>query len=172
GNIEYANPKFVEVTGYSAKDVLGENLRIMKSNFLSSELYTSLWDTISSGYTWKGEFHNKKKDGTCYWEYATIFPVRNEKGEITNYIKVSEDISMKKRAKKQLDENLEYFAHLVDQIRNPLAILSGLAQIEIQNENTRVRILRQVARIEELIKKLDQGWMDTEDTRIFLKKYR
>lgn len=171
GNIEYANPKFVEVTGYTAEDVLGENLRIMKSNFLPSEFYTSLWDTISSGYTWKGEFHNKKKDGNYYWEYATISPVRNEKGEITNYIKVSEDITMKKRVKKQLDENLEYFAHLVDHIRNPLAILSGFAQVEVQNEKTKGRIIRQIDRIENIITLLDKGWMDTEDTRRFLKKY-
>jgi len=171
GNIEYANPKFVEVTGYTAKDVLGENLRIMKSNFLPSEFYRSLWDTISSGYTWKGEFHNKKKDGNYYWEYATISPVRNEKGEITNYIKVSEDITMKKRVKKQLDENLEYFAHLVDHIRNPLAILSGFTQVEVLNEKTKDRIIRQIDRIENIITLLDKGWMDTEDTRRFLKKY-
>lgn len=171
GNIEYANPKFVEVTGYTAKDVLGENLRIMKSNLLPPEFYRSLWDTISSGYAWKGEFHNKKKDGNYYWEYATISPVRNEKGEITNYIKVSEDITMKKRVKKQLDENLEYFAHLVDHIRNPLAILSGFTQVEVLNEKTKDRIIRQIDRIENIITLLDKGWMDTEDTRRFLKKY-
>ncbi|MCC7572249.1 MAG: PAS domain S-box protein [Candidatus Methanofastidiosum sp.] len=171
GNIEYANPKFVEVTGYTAKDVLGENLRIMKSNFLPSEFYTSLWDTISSGSTWKGEFHNRKKDGEYYWEYATISPIRNEKGEITNYIKVSEDITMKKRVKKQIDENIEYFAHLIDHIRNPLAILSGFVQVKVEEGDTKERLLRQVDRIEEIIKMLDQGWMDTEDTKRFLKKY-
>ncbi len=171
GNVEYANPKFVEVTGYTAKDILGENLRIMKSNLLPPEFYSSLWDTISSGYTWKGEFHNKKKDGNYYWEYATISPVRNEKGEITNYIKVSEDITMKKKVKKQLDENLEYFAHLVDHIRNPLAIISGFTQVEVQNEKTKDRILKQIARIENIIALLDKGWLDTEDTRRFLKKY-
>lgn len=171
GNIEYANPKFVEVTGYTAEDILGENLRIMKSNFLPPEFYTSLWDTISSGSTWKGEFHNKKKDGNYYWEYATISPVRNEKGEITNYIKVSEDITMKKKVKKQIDENIEYFAHLIDHIRNPLAILSGFVQVKVEDPETKDRLLRQVDRIENIITLLDKGWMDTEDTRRFLKKY-
>jgi len=81
------------------------------------------------------------------------------------------DITNPKKAKKQLDDNLEYFAHLVDHIRNPLAILSGFAQLEVENEKTRDRFLRQIDRVEEIIKQLDQGWMDTEDTRKFMKKY-
>ncbi|MCC7573758.1 MAG: histidine kinase, partial [Candidatus Methanofastidiosum sp.] len=69
------------------------------------------------------------------------------------------------------DDNLEYFAHLVDYIRNPLAIMSGFTQVEVENEKTRDRFLRQIDRIEELIKQLDQGWMDTEATRKFLRRY-
>ncbi|NPV50234.1 MAG: PAS domain S-box protein [Candidatus Methanofastidiosum sp.] len=171
GKIEYVNPKFSEVTGYTNQEIIGENLRVLKSNFLPPEFYSSLWDTISSGSTWKGEFHNRKKDGEYYWEYATISPVRNEKGEITNYIKVSEDITMKKKVKKQIDENIEYFAHLIDHIRNPLAILSGFIQVKVEEGETKERLLRQVDRIEEIIKMLDKGWMDTEDTKKFLKKY-
>jgi len=171
GDIEYVNPKFVETTGYSSEEILGQNLRILNSSFLPSEIYTSLWDTISSGSTWKGEFHNRKKNGEFYWEYATISPIRNKKGEIINYIKVSEDITIKKKAKKQMDENIEYFAHLVDHIRNPLAIMSGFIQIKIDDEETKERLLRQIDRIENIIILLDKGWMDTEDTRRFLKKY-
>ncbi|NYT13001.1 MAG: PAS domain S-box protein [Candidatus Methanofastidiosa archaeon] len=171
GNIEYVNPKFTEVTGYNFEEIRGENPRILKSKYLPQEFYKSLWDTISSGSTWKGEFHNRKKDGDYYWEYATIAPVRNNVGEIINYIKVSEDITMKKKVKKQIDENIEYFAHLIDHIRNPLAILSGFIQVKVEEGKTKERLLRQVDRIEEIIKMLDKGWMDTEDTKRFLKKY-
>ena len=78
---------------------------------------------------------------------------------------------MKKKVKKQIDENIEYFAHLIDHIRNPLAILSGFIQVKVEEGKTKERLLRQVDRIEEIIKMLDKGWMDTEDTKRFLKKY-
>ena len=89
------------------------------------------------------------------------------KGHITVVL----DITERKKSKKQLEENLEYFAHLVDHIRNPLAIMSGFIQVEVEKEKTKERLMRQIDRIEELIKQLDQGWMDTEETRRFLKKY-
>ncbi|HNV94645.1 MAG: Bacterioopsin transcriptional activator [Candidatus Methanofastidiosum methylothiophilum] len=172
GNIEYVNQKFSEVTGYASNEVVGKNLRILKSNTTSLEFYLNFWDTLLSGSTWKGEFHNKKKNDESYWEYATISPVRNKKGEITNFIKVSEDITLKKKVEKQIDENIEYFAHLIDHIRNPLSILSGFIQIKVEEEETRKRLLRQIERIEEIMRTLDKGWMDTEDTKIFLKKYK
>jgi len=292
--INYVNPKFTEVTGYSSSEAIGKSPRILKSGFLPEEQYEILWKTISSGGLWKGEFQNRKKDGTYYWESASISPVKNSIGEITHFLKVSEDITFKKLAEKelqekeetlrgilsaapvginlvqnrimkwsnhamaeitgyseneligsdtrflytneeeyekfgkvvqerknkvtkyeaqwitkdkrlidvlilarpinpydlskgvitivsditkskksqtQLDENLEYFAHLVDHIRNPLAIMSGFIQVEVEKEETKERLMRQIERIEELIKQLEQGWIDTEDTRRFLRGY-
>ncbi|KYC53233.1 MAG: hypothetical protein AMQ22_00344 [Candidatus Methanofastidiosum methylothiophilum] len=86
------------------------------------------------------------------------------------YRGIAKDITSLK-SQKQLDDNLEYFAHLVDHIRNPLAILSGFVQVQVENPETVERVQRQIDRIEEVIKQLDQGWMDTEDTRRFLKRY-
>ena len=85
---------------------------------------------------------------------------------------MSEDITLKKKVEKQIDENIEYFAHLIDHIRNPLSILSGFIQIKVEEEETRKRLLRQIERIEEIMRTLDKGWMDTEDTKIFLKKHK
>ena len=99
------------------------------------------------------------------------FIVRNSKGIITHYQGIIGDVTERKKSEKQLAENLEYFAHLIDHIRNPLAILSGFTQVEVENEKTKERLMRQIDRIEELIKQLDQGWMDTEETRRFLKRY-
>ena len=87
------------------------------------------------------------------------------------YITLVMDITESNKAQKQLDENLEYFAHLIDHIRNPLAILSAFVQIKVDDEKTKEVVIRQVDRIEALLKQLDQGWMDTEETRKFLKKY-
>jgi len=72
GNIEYVNPKFTKISGYTYAELKGQNPRILKSGEMSSQGYKGLWDTILSGEEWKGELHNKRKDGTLYWESACI----------------------------------------------------------------------------------------------------
>ena len=76
GNIEYVNPKFCEVTGYTREEAMGHNPSILKSGEQEPAFYEELWSTISGGNEWKGEFHNMKKDGTTFWEMASISPVR------------------------------------------------------------------------------------------------
>jgi len=109
GTIEYVNPKFEKISGYSAEEALGQNPRVLKSGDKSSEEYKDLWKTISSGHEWKGYFHNKRKDGTIYWEAATISPLRSDDGTITHYIAVKEDITDRKRAEDQLRLNATVF---------------------------------------------------------------
>jgi PAS domain S-box-containing protein len=100
GEIEYVNPKFSQVSGYSFEEVIGENPRILKSGEQPSEFYKELWDTIKSGGEWRGEFHNRKKNGELYWEYASISPVRNTEGVITHFLAVNEDITERKHLEK------------------------------------------------------------------------
>lgn len=76
GTIDYVNPRFCRLTGYSKEDIIGKNPRILKSGKISQEEYKYLWDTITSGKEWQGEFYNKKKDGTFYWEHSSISPVK------------------------------------------------------------------------------------------------
>ncbi len=102
GNIEYVNPEFTELTGYSYKEVIGKNPRILKSGEHSPEFYKELWDTITSGKVWHGEFHNKKKNGDLYWDYASISPIKNEKGKITHFLGVMENITERKSLEGQL----------------------------------------------------------------------
>jgi len=104
GNIEYVNPKFVEITGYSIAEVLGQNPRILKSGLHDASFYKAMWDTVLQGNVWKGEINNKKKNGDLYWESASISPVRNPNGEITHFIAVKEDITGRKLAARQLTE--------------------------------------------------------------------
>lgn len=98
GNIEYANKKFSEVTGYDFDEVAGQNPRILKSGYTTPEEYKRLWETITTGREWHGEFHNRKKNGELFWESATISPIINEHGEITHYLAVKEDITARKEA--------------------------------------------------------------------------
>lgn len=96
GDIEYVNPRFTKLTGYSLDEAIGKNPRILKSGDMDDEEYKVLWDTISNGDIWRGVFHNKRKDGSMYWEYAHIAPVKTKSGKITHYIAVKEDITRKR----------------------------------------------------------------------------
>ncbi len=109
GNIEYTNPKFYELTGYTQEEALGKNPNILNSGELPKEYYANLWKTIKAGKVGKGEFHNIKKDGTFFWEQAIISPVKNDKGKIINYIAVKEDITEKKEITARLEESEKRF---------------------------------------------------------------
>ncbi len=98
GNIEYVNKAFSLLTGYSAPEVLGKNPRVLKSGDKSSEEYRRLWRAISSGKEWTGEFHNRKKNGELYWEQALITAIRDDRGQITNYMAVKSDITERKQS--------------------------------------------------------------------------
>ncbi|GFE60570.1 ABC transporter substrate-binding protein [Geobacter sp. AOG2] len=107
GEIEYVNPKFCELTGYTAEEVVGQNPRILRGSILTPEFYGDLWNTILSGGLWHGEFLNKKKNDELFWEHATIAPIWNPQGELTNFIAIKEDIT----ERKMLQEKLDHMAH-------------------------------------------------------------
>lgn len=104
GNIEYVNPHFTLVTGYSFEEVLNKNPRILKGD-TPSEVYLTLWTTISAGNVWEGDFHNRKKDGTMFWEHTTISPISNESGKITHYMATKEDITERRNMEEQLRQS-------------------------------------------------------------------
>ncbi|HMM12256.1 MAG TPA: PAS domain S-box protein, partial [Bacteroidales bacterium] len=97
GNIEYVNEKFTQLTGYAKDETIGQNPRILQSGVQSKLFYQKMWETISSGEVWTGEFCNKKKNGELYWEWASISPMRNQQGEISHYIAIKEDITETKK---------------------------------------------------------------------------
>ena len=100
--IEYVNPQFTEVTGYTAEEALGQNPRILNSGVQPAEFYEDLWSTISAGKDWRGEFCNRKKSGELFWESASISSIRDASGEITHYVAVKEDITNRKRMEEEL----------------------------------------------------------------------
>jgi PAS domain S-box-containing protein len=107
GRMEYVNPKFEALTGYSRAEVMGQNPRILKSGEHDPSYYKNLWETIAAGKIWHGELHNRRKDGSLFWEIETIAPLVNEQGEIINYVAIKEDISSFKELQRQLREQNE-----------------------------------------------------------------
>jgi diguanylate cyclase (GGDEF)-like protein/PAS domain S-box-containing protein len=102
GLIEYVNPKFSELSGFSPEDVIGIKEMRLGSDVEDSKIANSIWKTIQQGEAWKGEFKTKRKDGSSYWESAVIAPIRNDNNEITHYLTVKEDITQKKITEEKL----------------------------------------------------------------------
>jgi diguanylate cyclase (GGDEF)-like protein/PAS domain S-box-containing protein len=102
GTIEYVNPWFTKITGYSSEEVLGRNPRLLKSSETHPETYRRLWDTLLSGKEWHGELLNTKKNGELYWCLEAISPLKNEAGEITHFVAITEDISERKQTEQTI----------------------------------------------------------------------
>ena len=140
GNIEYVNPAFTEHTGYAAEEAIGQNPRILQSGFMPKSVYEELWTTILSGKVWKGELQNRKKNGELFWERAIISSIRNNKGVVTNFIAVKEDITEQKYMVAALIEEKEhaeesdrlksaFLANISHEIRTPMNGILGFAQL-------------------------------------------
>lgn len=140
GAIEFVNPKFTEVTGYTFEEAKNKNPRILKSGLHSAEFYKDLWQTLYAGKLWSGEFHNRKKNGELYWENALISPILNEKGEIAHIVAVKEDITEKKKmiedlikAKEAAEEmnrvKSSFFANMSHELRTPLVGILGFSSL-------------------------------------------
>ncbi len=141
GLIEYVNPKFCELTGYSANEVKGKNPRFLKSGLTPESAYKELWQMITSGEQWEGEFCNKKKSGDIYWETAFISPIKDSEGKITHFIAMKEDITEKKALEEQLlrSQKMEMVGNLAGGIahdlNNQLTPLLGYIDLILQKED-------------------------------------
>ncbi len=115
GRIEYINPKFVQLTGFSRKEAIGKKPSVLKSGVHPPEFYEDLWGKIKRGKDWKGEFCNRKKNGELYWESALISPIKDEAGRITHIIGIKEDITPRKRAEEELNRHKKNLEVLVEE---------------------------------------------------------
>jgi diguanylate cyclase (GGDEF)-like protein/PAS domain S-box-containing protein len=120
GRIEYVNPCFSETTGYRLEDIVGKTPRILQSGHTSEGEYRALWSTIRRGDDWHGEFCNRRKDGTLYWNRAAISPVKAADGAITHFVAIQVDIGERKRVEQELRDSEQRFRSLVE--TSPLGI--------------------------------------------------
>ena len=123
GSIEYVNPRFTQVTGYSYEEALGKNPRILKTDFTAKDTHRQLWETITQGKEWHGEFVNHKKDGSLYIESATISAITDRDGVTTHYLAVKEDITERKGIEEALLTSEARFRSLFEQTHDAVFLL-------------------------------------------------
>jgi two-component system cell cycle sensor histidine kinase/response regulator CckA len=153
GNIEYVNRRFEEITGYGYKEVLGQNSRLLKSGEHSPDFYRALWDTITHGNSWQGEFHNRRKNGELFWESAAISPIKNDEGEITHFLGIKEDVTRHKLLEQQLihSQKMEAIGTLAGGVahdfNNMLSVIIGYSDFlltQIPEEDRKYNIIREI----------------------------
>ncbi|HJV91953.1 MAG TPA: PAS domain S-box protein, partial [Azonexus sp.] len=156
GSIRYVNPKFEQVTGYTSAEVLGRNARILSSGDKSRADYQALWQTITSGATWQGEFLNRRKDGILFWERASISPIVDEQGKVLHFLAVKEDITGRRRAELALQES-----------ENKLEIILDSVDAFIYIKGTDYRYRYANRRVCELFGRPMEGIVDHHDAEFF-----
>ncbi len=149
GNIEYVNPRFTVVTGYTLQEVAGKTPRVLKSDETSPETYRELWKTITTGKEWRGELRNRKKDGTLYWASTSISPITNHGGTVTHFVGIAEDITQRKQIEAEARRHRDELAHfgrvsimgematsLAHELNQPLTVISGCTQLALDKLRT------------------------------------
>jgi diguanylate cyclase (GGDEF)-like protein/PAS domain S-box-containing protein len=130
-NIEYVNEAFINTTGYSREEIIGQNSRVLHSSNTPKITYDELWKTLTAGKTWQGEFRNKRKDGSEYSEHAIISPIRQPDGRITHFVAIKEDITKKKRDEAEI-HRLAFYDTLTG-LPNLILLMEHVAQLLLKS---------------------------------------
>ncbi|OHD25970.1 MAG: hypothetical protein A2Y38_19300 [Spirochaetes bacterium GWB1_59_5] len=185
GTIQFVNPKFTAATGYTSEEAVGENPRLLKSGEFPKESYQELWNTISSGRTWHGHFHNKRKNGELYWEDAIISPVMDGNGTIHHYFALKEDITERKRMQElmrlqsqAMDSAPGYIlicdALIPDQpiiyANQAFEILTGYSKSEVVGKNP--RFLQGVNKHQTGLEEIRRGLRENAPSQVLIQNYR
>jgi PAS domain S-box-containing protein len=134
GAIEYVNPRFSEMTGYSAKEAIGQNPRILKSGHHPDSFYKDLWDTILSGRTWRGEILNRKKNDEEFWESTSVSAIKNDDGEISHFVAAKQDITDQKQAEEVVRNSQQRLGQIIDFLPDPTWVIDSEGKVVTWNQ--------------------------------------
>ena len=140
GRIEYVNPRFTEMTGYTLGEIQGQNPRFLKSGETGSDIYRDLWRTLLSGGVWRGELEDRRKDGSTFWAGVIIAPIKSEQGTIDHFVAIHEDITERKEIERRMAEAMrqtevanraksELLANMSHELRTPLNAIIGFSNM-------------------------------------------
>ncbi|MEJ2543081.1 MAG: PAS domain S-box protein [Calditrichaceae bacterium] len=171
GKIQYVNPQFEKVCGYSFEELIGNNPSVLKSGVHDEDFYRNMWQTISKGEIWEGEIYNKTKKGDLYLERLMIFPFKNKQEEITHYIGLRVDDTDKRKAEalKHIKELAGGIAHEFSQPLQVITISLAMMETKMRGNDLYARIKRMVDKIVALVSNLknitelrQQDYLDTQ----------
>jgi PAS domain S-box-containing protein len=183
GNIEYVNPAFCKITGYTPEEAIGQNSRILKTDYNEKQSHENLWRNLNNNLPWRGIFCNKKKNGDLYWEQAVLSPIFNEQGIKTNYVAVKEDISarvqLENEKEKLIEEltaslkDLKQFTYITSHnLRAPITNLIGIIELldmDLIEDKTTLLLLegfkKSTLKLNETLQDLIQTLIIKEDTK-------
>ena len=174
GAIDYVNPKFVDVTGYTPAEVIGRKPNILKSDGNPPELYKDIWTRLASGREWRGDLQNRKKNGEMFWESATIAPIKASDGTVTHYLIVTEDITERRKAESQLIQSTKLatlgemataMAHELNQPLNVIKMAAGNSMARIEDGTFDPEFAR--GKFERINSQIDRAAAIIDHMRIF-----
>jgi len=172
GNIQSMNKYGLNFFGYSEKEIIGKNLigtiiPEFDSNGKSTEYLLS--EIVCSKYKFRSNLNeNIKKNGSRVWIYWTDKIVKNLDGKVESFLSIGSDITELKVALNQIEKNIQYFSIGIDQIKNPLAVVRGIAELKIPDKKQAEKIIKQIDYINDITKRLDEGWHESEEVKKFL----
>lgn len=179
GIIEYVNPRFTEVTGYTLEEAAGETPRFLKSGETPLAEYEKLWKTVTAGKEWRSEMRNRKKNGELYWALLTISPITNQDGTLVHFLGISEDITERKRAEDEARRQRNELAQLgrviimgematslAHELNQPLTVISGCAQVCLK------RLRSDGSKPEELLESMEQVTEQAERANQIIRRVR
>ncbi|MEO5333355.1 MAG: ATP-binding protein [Magnetococcus sp. YQC-5] len=146
GHIEYVNPQFTVLTGYTAEETIGRDPGFLKSGTTPPSTYKTLWETISAGQVWRGELHNRRKDGSTYWELNAISTIYDAEQDTTHYVAIKEDVSLRIKLEQTLQQAREaaeaaiqvkndVMANISHEFRTPLSTIIGCTNLVLEKSS-------------------------------------